>query len=177
MGTNADKAFEAAIGLTLQHEGGYVNDPNDRGGETNWGITIATARNAGFTGQMKDLTKAEAIMIYKKNYWLDPKLDKLAEIVPELAAYLFDIGVNMGTITGIKMLQRAISLIKPTPTLVYDGVLGPKTLGWIEGLTANERKSLGKLVAYEHARRYLDLIAADNSQRKYINGWLSRVRF
>ena len=56
--------IEKIIEATVQKEGGYSNNPNDSGGETMWGITAAVAREVGYTGAMKDMTRAQAIAIY-----------------------------------------------------------------------------------------------------------------
>jgi len=55
-----DTAFDTAFERLIGHEGGYVNHPDDPGGETNWGITLRTAREQGYTGEMRDLTRGEA---------------------------------------------------------------------------------------------------------------------
>ena len=61
-------AFDTFVSGVLQREKGYVNNPKDRGGETNFGITAETARRNGFTGNMRDLTRDQAVLIYKLEY-------------------------------------------------------------------------------------------------------------
>ena len=57
---NFDEAFDRLLG----HEGGYVNDPRDPGGETMWGITKRVALVNGYTGPMREMTQAQAKAIY-----------------------------------------------------------------------------------------------------------------
>ena len=61
--------FNNFINRVLKHEGGYVNNPKDPGGETHWGITKQTAREYGYKGEMCQLTREQAIGIYKKAFW------------------------------------------------------------------------------------------------------------
>ena len=72
--------FSEAWARTGVAEGGYVNDPNDSGGETNHGITIAVARANGYTRLMIDMTPAEAEAIAKREYWDRLGLDGVANV-------------------------------------------------------------------------------------------------
>ena len=113
MGTsNFDRAFDA---LT-SNEGGYVNNPKDPGGETNFGITVAVARANGYKGQMRDMPKATAKAIYRAQYWL-----KQFDDMPYAVAFqVFDGAVNSGVNRSIKWLQAAAGV-------TADGILGPVT--------------------------------------------------
>ena len=86
---NFDIAFERLIG----HEGGYVNHPEDPGGETNWGITLRTAREAGYTGSMRDLTRDQAKEIYRTAYWGRAQAEQYDGAI---AFQVFDAAVNHG---------------------------------------------------------------------------------
>ena len=61
--------FDQVFDRTIGHEGGYVNNPKDPGGETNWGITIKTARENGYIGSMRYMKRDQAKEIYRKAYW------------------------------------------------------------------------------------------------------------
>lgn len=61
--------FEKAIERVLGHEGGYVHHPRDPGGETNWGITRRTAQANGYKGSMRQMTRTQAVEIYRRAYW------------------------------------------------------------------------------------------------------------
>lgn len=105
--------FDTAVNLILDHEGGYVNDPKDPGGETNYGISKRSYPNLN----IRDLTKSQAKEIYRKDYWNKVRGDSLPFAVAVIA---FDIAVNMGVNRAIQMLQKAANV-------KADGVFGPKT--------------------------------------------------
>jgi len=114
--------LSACLGITLVHEGGYVDHPSDPGGATNLGITFAVLqkfRGKKITKQdVRNLTRAEAERIYDRNYWYPIK----GELLPygvDLA--VFDAGVNSGPSRGAKWLQRAVGVTQ-------DGQIGNKTL-------------------------------------------------
>lgn len=102
-----DEAFDRLIG----HEGGYVNDPNDPGGETNWGISKRSYPNVN----IKTLTRDQAKEIYRRDFWQRIHGDKLYDGV---AFQVFDFAVNSGIETAIRALQRAIGVAD-------DGHFGP----------------------------------------------------
>lgn len=108
--TAFDRAFEILIG----HEGGYVNDPNDRGGETKYGVSKRAYPNV----DIKNLTLDGAKAIYKRDYW-----DKIRgdELPPGLALLAFDSAVNNGAGAAVRWLQAAVGA-------TVDGVLGPKSM-------------------------------------------------
>ena len=79
----------------LEREGGFVNNPADKGGPTCFGITEAVARANGYRGAMRQLPQNEAAAIYRRLYWLRPRFDEIAKRAPRVASELFDTGVNM----------------------------------------------------------------------------------
>ncbi|TAI82677.1 hypothetical protein EG333_15805, partial [Pectobacterium versatile] len=87
-----DEIFNAI----LNREGGYVNDLDDRGGPTNWGVTEKVARAHGYNGDMRNLTRQQALEIYEADYWYGPRFDQVAAVSPVIAAELCDTGINMG---------------------------------------------------------------------------------
>ena len=92
--------FDKIIEKVLEHEGGYVNDPNDLGGETNYGITKRFYPDV----DIKNLTREQAKDIYKRDYWDKNRVESLPE---NLWHIFFDMCVNMGRGTAVKILQRA----------------------------------------------------------------------
>ena len=129
--------FILFINRVLYHEGGYSNHPADKGGETNWGITKTTARANGYTGDMRVLSREQAIEIYYKAFWLCFKCDQLPNA---LSFQYFDACVNHGAAHATKFLQRACGVIA-------DGVIGEQTL------TAVARQSDRDLVLKFNAER------------------------
>lgn len=147
--------FNEAIELVLKHEGGYVNDPTDKGGETNWGIS----KRAYPDMDIKNLTKEKAKEIYRQDYWLKSYADKL----PLNVRYIhFDTAINMGRNRAARLLQESIGGIS------VDGVIGNQTL-------SNAHKTnLYKYAIYRLAF-YNKIIRKNNSQVKFIGGWTNRI--
>jgi lysozyme family protein len=111
-------SFETAVNATLQYEGGYVNDPNDPGGETNFGISKKAYPNL----DIKALTIDDAKTIYKRDYWDKLNLDSIPE---GISSCVFDSTVNQGTKEATILLQRAAGVKD-------DGVIGPMTLAAVK---------------------------------------------
>jgi len=112
------KNFEKCLEMLLHHEGGYVNHPEDPGGETNLGVTKRVYEEWGGTKDMKALTVKDVAPIYKKKYWDLIKGDELPSGVDWCT---FDWAVNSGPSRAAKAVQKVIGA---NP----DGAIGPKTL-------------------------------------------------
>lgn len=110
--------FDQAFDILIGHEGGYVNHPNDPGGETMWGVTARVARKDGYRGDMRDLPRERAKDIYRRLYWAPVRADELPAAV---RFDVFDGAVNSGPAQSVTWLQRALGVDD-------DGKLGPKTL-------------------------------------------------
>jgi lysozyme family protein len=107
---NFDTAFDRLIG----HEQGYVNDPNDPGGETNWGISKRSYPHL----DIKNLTREDSKAIYRRDFWNRIKADTLYDGV---AYQTFDFAVNSGIETAVRYLQRAVGVAD-------DGHWGPASM-------------------------------------------------
>lgn len=133
----------------IEREGGYVNNPNDSGGPTKYGITSEVAKANGFEGDMSELPKELAIAIYKKQFWIEPRLNKIALVDESIADMLLNFGVLGGPQTAAKMLQRVINVLnhngKDYPDLKIDGNLGPITTHALH-IFVGKRGSEGKKV-------------------------------
>lgn len=114
--TNFDAAFDRLMG----NEGGYVNNPADPGGETQWGVSKRSYPGV----DIKALTRDDAKAIYLRDFWQRGQMDAIAF---ELAFQVFDIAVNSGIETAIRMLQRAVGVAD-------DGHFGPVSLGKLSAL-------------------------------------------
>lgn len=149
--------FDTAFELLMEHEGGYVNHPNDPGGETNWGVTKAVAQRYGYTGSMKDLPKETAKAIAKQEYW-----DKVwgDDMHPKLAYPLFDAAYHSGPPRAVKWLQQALGVEQ-------DGVMGPKTLNAVYSL--NQETVLRRMLGYR-----LDYLATRKHWSSF-RGWFRRI--
>lgn len=114
--------FQRAVARVLAAEGGYVNDPHDPGGETNYGIS----RRSYPTEDIAGMTPDRATAIYHRDYWTAVRGDELPAPV---AIVLFDCAVNQGVRTAIRFLQAACRVEE-------DGVLGPATLAAVRAADA-----------------------------------------
>ncbi len=169
--------FEPAFLATMKHEGGYVWDRQDHGGETYRGISrkhwrgwdgwpdvdagkgtrdfpACLDRNAQLQGKVKDF--------YQRNFWM-PLMDEIKD--QALANWLFDKAVNMGIRQAYKLLQRAL-YVDP------DGVIGPQTKA---KLHAADPVELLESCRIEARRFYTKLALNDSSQSRYLHGWLARA--
>lgn len=107
-------SFSQALAFVLDHEGGYVNDTRDPGGETKYGIS----KRAYPDVLIADLTKDDAAAIYRRDYWDACRCDDLPEAI---AIMVFDAAVNQGVGAATRMLQAAASV-------PVDGRIGPQTI-------------------------------------------------
>lgn len=101
--------FNPAFSMTVGLEGGYVNNPLDNGGPTNFGITQADARAHGYMGDMKDLPIETAQLIYKSDYWNALGLDTCDD--QGIANAMFDAGVNCGVGTAAGWMQEVLNAL------------------------------------------------------------------
>jgi lysozyme family protein len=180
----SNELFLEAWKETGRAEGGYVNDPSDSGGETNWGITKKVARDNGYMGDMRELPKELAQQIAKREYWDVMKLDQVADLYPRVALELFDSGFNMGTSAPQRFLQRSLNALnrveKDYPDMTVDGRIGGVTLS---ALAAYKRKrgNNGRIVLLRllnalQANYYVELVESREKDEKFIFGWvLNRV--
>src|SRR5204862_8121523 len=120
--------------------GGDVKDRADEGEPTRVAISATVARAHGYAGAMASLPRGEAAAIYRRLYWLRPKLDAVAKRSGKLAAELFDTGANMGPAVAATFLQRALTALNRSaqdyPDLVPDGRVGPATLAALDAFLA-----------------------------------------
>ena len=115
----------------LNAEGGFVNDPDDPGGPTNYGVTLKTLERLGHDlnqdgrvdiADLKKLSSTQAIQIFVQDYFYKPRIDQLPHM---LHAPVFDMYVNAGT-RAVKVLQCTLILFDMEITV--DGVIGPITI-------------------------------------------------
>jgi len=165
-------SFDLFLPTLLKHEGGYVDDPEDPGGETNKGVTMDTFCSCSdellgldpTSENLKALTDAQAGIIYKTLYWNKIQGDAIA--LQPLADIVCDFYVNSGT-HATKLLQNV--LIGMGAHLVADGVIGEASLQALAALPQDEvyqQYKQGRIAYYQNlGQKY----------PKFLNGWLSRV--
>jgi lysozyme family protein len=166
MNPNFEKAFIELIGI----EGGYVNDPTDRGGETKYGISKRSYPHL----DIKNLSLQDAKEIYYRDFWQVNGLDNILKY--EVAAELFDTGVNMGVGIASRFLQEALNLMNRNgqnfQDLKVDGQIGPAT---ISAYRKVDDRILLKVLNGLQFERYKSICEKNPSQEKYFNGWMKRV--
>lgn len=162
--------YKLIVPFILCYEGGFVNDPADRGGATNRGVTMATWRaycarkgKPATIQTLKAMTQSEWEDIFKTQYWNKLQADLIND--QSLASMLADYAWHSGVTTAARALQMVLAL-KP------DGIIGPSTLKAI-----NTRTPRTTFEALKQARlKHLNNIARLHpSQRKFLKGWTNRV--
>ncbi len=180
--------FEDAFKIVLDFEGGYVNDPADKGGATNYGITYNTLNNAKTKGwvpfnvTIQNIQLEHAKIIYKKGYWDVVQADSLPH---PLDLIMFDSAVNHGPNAAVKLLQKSLNALLRYTELKVDGIIGPLTLravndyvglGSTPGLHTNSNmRYLCIDVLMNRVELYLSIVLNNKSQEKFLKGWLNRV--
>lgn len=166
----------------IKREGGYVNNPADRGGATKYGITEAVARTNGFKGSMRDLPIETANAIYKKQYWTAPRFDQVNTVSSVVAEELLDTGVNCGTGFAKPLLQRALNLLNNQgkagfPDLTVDGIYGTATLSALRTYLAKRGKEgekvLVRVLNIMQGQRYIEICERNPSQKQFFYGWIA----
>ncbi len=165
----------------VAREGGFVNDPDDPGGATNFGVTIHTLRRlrpgqAIGVEQVRALTREDAISIYVEHYFNRPRIDELPE---PLWPTVFDMYVNAGA-NAVRILQRL--MIQMGLDISVDGVIGPQTIAAVH--RAYDMAPAHLVDAYGIARRdyYYRLADQRPASRKFARrrdggkgGWITRA--
>ena len=146
--------FDYFIERVLVHEGGYVNDPRDPGQETRWGISKRAYPHL----DIRNLTRAQAIDIYRRDFWQRVRGDELPR---EFAFQALDAAVNHGIGNAVRWMQRAAGVAD-------DGVIGPVTLA------AVQRAQAADLVLRFNAER-LRFYAKLTTFSTFGRGWVNRV--
>lgn len=170
--------YNTAFQLMIAHEGGYVNDPDDPGGETykgvarkifskwsGWTIVDTAKRQPGFPASLdKDVDLQEAISdFYRVNFWDKINGDKITN--QEIANSIFDFGVNAGTGTSASLAQLVVNVNS-------DGVIGNDSLTAINAFDSDHF-----LAAFTVAKiaRYVNIVKKRPTSQKYFYGWVRRA--
>lgn len=196
--------FSAAVAKLLKEEGGYVDDPADRGGATNFGISLRFLASEGAFdsdgdgkadfdldmdgdidgADIRRLTRADATALYFRCFWQRINADLLPAPIGEM---VFDQAVNAGRTTAVKLLQRAVNfcIMHAPPSsnrpaaLRVDASWGHQSreaLVWVLRYPALGMPAL--TVAYRDAvaERYRDIVSRYPAQARFLKGWLARAR-
>lgn len=145
--------FIRAVDLVLRHEGGLVDNPNDPGGLTNFGISQRAYPDV----DIRALTRNQAMAIYERDYWTPLRCE---ELPTDVAVVLFDMAVNMGRDRAVRLLQRALNIPQ-------DGLIGPRT---IAACINGTRRAVAANLTAERVLAYTGMRNFDNFGR----GWVRR---
>lgn len=169
----------------VDREGGYVNDPNDPGGATNYGVTIHTMRRLGLDldgdgdvdeGDVRALPRERAVEIFIRHYYYAPHIDRLPDAMQPT---VFDMQVNAGS-NAVRILQRLLRDMGLE--IAVDGVIGPQTVA--AATAAYDRAGQQLVDAYGIARRNFYYAIGDRrpASRRYATrrdggkgGWIRRA--
>lgn len=185
MGTRYSPIFANAWAKTRRAEGGYVNDPEDSGGETKYGITKAVARKHGYDGQMILLRAEIAERIAKQEYWDVMWLDEVAAVSPAIAEEMFDTGFNTGPVRAVAFLQRSLNALnrqeKDYDDMLVDGLFGSRTRRALYRFLTVRDDSTGEKVMLRalnglQLEFYMSLTERRQKDERFLYGWiLNRV--
>ena len=172
-------------------EAGYVNNPNDRGGETKCGITAVKAneyradlmRLFKWDGQMRNLTTQMAFYIYDIDFWQKMRLDEVILRHPFIADRLFDLGINAGKGIPVKHLQRALNVLnrqtKLYEDITADGAIGPGTIKALDGFIKARGNEgvlrLTTLLFCLQGNHYVECAESRVQNEEFEYGWAGRV--
>lgn len=187
--------FKKAFEITMGHEGGYVDDPDDAGGETYRGISRKYNPNwegwkiideikkhsEDFTRDLKENALLQELVqdFYKDRYWDVFWGDNIND--QNIAEEMFDTAVNMGAHRAVKFLQQGLNYLnrneKLYEDLVEDGMFGSKTLKSISDLShyGSDLDILVKVMNVLQGMHYLEYMKKSPIQEKYCRGWFKRV--
>ena len=167
-------SIKVLASFLLSWEGGFVNDPKDRGGATNKGVTLATWRKVGYdkdgdgdidVSDLKLISVDDAVKrVLKPYYWDKVCGDKINS--QAIANLMADWAYNSGASRPVKAVQ---TLLKCVP----DGIMGNKTLGAINGYS-NPQELFNRLWN-ERRAFYQGIVARNPSQSKFLKGWMNRI--
>ncbi len=178
---NDDQRFETAIEFVLQNEGGYSDYKDDKGGPTNYGISLRFLQDNNIhiipnekiidIEDIKELSKEGAKSIYKTFFW-NAGYFKILNL--QIATKCLDLAVNMGVVQANKIIQRAIAWCNIP--IVIDGILGTETISIINDIDNKNYQNELMTGLINHAINYYTLIAEEHPDlEKFLKDWVNRA--
>lgn len=176
--------IRAIIDKIIEREGGYVNNQNDAGGPTMYGVTERVARAWGYEGPMHMLSRSLAAKIYLKQYFEDPGFAHVLPLSVPIAAELTDTEVNLPPRRAGAFLQRALNVCnrmgRSYADIVVDGIVGPATANALRAFLSvrggeGEQVMLSMLNC-QLGEYYIQRCEAREKNEEFVYGWfLHRV--
>ena len=172
--------FDKAFAELMRLEGVDSNDPADAGGQTRFGITAGEwlSRHLGHPPKpLSEITIDDARTFYLRFYWDQVGLPALDAVCPLSAWECFEAGVNCGSGTGVKFLQRALNFLAGSG-LTEDGGLGAKTVSAVRAFVGRGREFGRLLVLAQNGEQYIyyrGCVERRETSRKFAAGWMRRT--
>lgn len=186
-------ARDVALQIVKREGDVFTNDPDDRGGPTRYGVSLATAKRHGLDvdgdgdvdiDDIRNLPRDRAVQVFLDAFYYEPRisllLPKLRTSGVTLRASVFDCAVHSGQRSAIKMLQRLF--VRCGCELTIDGKIGNQTLAAAEELASRDVKLLRSAFAIERRNKYLRIALNNRTQVKYCvrrnggkGGWIKRA--
>lgn len=176
-----DKAIKL-IDMILQHEGGFVNDPDDKGGFTYRGITRKNFPNwkgwqivdTNLPLKNGQIIKNEELEQYVRGFYYDNfyhlmKIDEIDNML--ISGHLLCHGVNAGIKNSVKILQKSINVIC-NDNINVDGIIGKITLSYAN---SDVQEEIANEMIVKRKEYYTNLAKRNPSQQKFLKGWINRV--
>lgn len=164
---------EKVINNTINIEGGFSNHPNDKGGATKFGITLALYQklvNPSATAlDLQGLSANDARQIYKAQFFYKNKIEQLPEGIWDI---MFDMTVNHGPKNAFSIMQMAMRRLGQKVGL--DGANGPETIGAATTLANQSINALRMALMAERVGFYSAIIQRKPDQKVFAAGWLNR---
>lgn len=176
---SSEEKVDLMVETILQHEGGFSHVHDKNGKEidppTNYGVTIHTyskylGRKAT-VDEVRNMSQATAIEIYKADYYYNPRIHTLPELVQPL---VFDMSINHGPRNAIRMMQRTVNLAGFGPISV-DGVIGPGTRGALNKAVDAMGNYFVNALVEERLKFYHRIVERRPASKKFLRGWTRRA--
>lgn len=173
-------AVAAILAAVVNVEGGYVDHPDDPGGKTNHGITERTARACGYTGDMRDLSKDQALSCYNRLYVDRPGFSPVVAVSRAVGEEAIDTGVNVGPSLPSRWFQESLNHLnrrgRDYADIAVDGDIGPATMRAYERLQQVRGKAKAcqlvvKLMDAKQAGHYMRLARNNSKFETFMPGW------
>lgn len=170
--------FIKALNKSLKWEGGLNDIPEDAGGISKFGISLRFLKMNNLDINMDgvvdkndivSLQKEQVIDIYKKYFWDKLKCDEIDRYI--IKSQIFDMGINMGGKTAIKIAQKCCNTLGES--LVVDGIIGKNTVNAINSVSSS---ILNNLMVEERIKYYNKIVENKPTQAKFIKGWANRAK-
>ncbi len=168
--------FKTAIEELFKNEGGYNNIKEDKGGATNYGISLRFYQNninANATFEdIKKLTKEQAEDIYFQYFWLKNNYSEINN--QKLASKIFDVSVNMGETIANRFLQQSYNALN-LQQIKIDGICGLTTINSINNCSNENIANMLEYIKILQKHHYLEIVKNRSDQQKFLKGWLNRA--